>query len=248
MTQKVALITGALSGIGRASAFILARDGYAVAVSGRREDAGIALQKELEAKGAKAIFMPVDVHFEDQIRNFVDKTVQRFGRLDAAINCAGVDGSSLELVNETEDSIDETLNVNIRGTIFAMKHQLRVMIPQRSGAIVNCSSTMARVARPGLGVYCASKRAVEGLTQAGAVEAAPYNVRVNAIAPGSIDTPMLDRVAATRGGKEQIGAHNPLGRVGTAEEAAELIAFLASDKAGFITGQSIPIEGGRLSK
>lgn len=248
MARKVALITGALTGIGRAAAFVLARYDHAVVVSGRSQEAGEALERELAAQGAEAMFVRADVKDETQVSALVDRTVERFGCLDVAVNCAGVDGSSLLLVDETAESIDHILDTNIRGTIFAMKHELRVMLPRRSGAIVNCSSTMAHVARPGLGVYCASKRAVEGLTQAGALEAAAHNVRVNAIAPGSIDTPMLDRVAATRGGKAEIGAHNPLQRVGTAEEAAELIAFLASDKAAFITGQSVPIEGGRLTK
>jgi len=249
MKNRVAVVTGGLSGIGRAAAEMLARHGAAVVVSGRNEAAGAALVQALAFDGARAAYIHCDVRQEADIKALVGHAVSRFGRLDCAVNNAGTDGASRPLVEQTGETYAETFDINVRGTLLCMKYEMQAMMAQgQGGSIVNLSSTMAFRGRPGLGLYCASKMAVEGLTRVGAIEGAAHNIRVNAIAPGQIDTPMLDRVAATRGGKDHIAASVPLKRVGTPEEAANLILFLCSDQSSYITGQSVAIEGGRLAQ
>lgn len=248
MQGKVALVTGALSGIGRAAAVGLARAGARVVVTGRDEAAGAALVAEIKADGGEAKFAPCDVRDEAEIAAAVDLAVKNFGRLDIAVNNAGTDGASRPLIEHTPESYAEAFDINVRGTLLSMKHAMLAMQKSGGGAIVNVSSTMAFRGRPNLGLYCASKHAVEGLTKVGAIEGAAHGIRVNAIAPGQIDTPMLDRVAGhIPGGKEHIAAGPPMKRLGSPEEAADLICYLASDKASYVTGQSVAIEGGRLA-
>ncbi len=248
MQGKVALVTGALTGIGRATAVLLAQKGAIVVVSGRRGAEGAALVKELEALGAKASYLQCDVAREDEIAALVDHAVERFGRLDIAVNNAGTDGASLPLIEHTAETYAECFDINVRGTLLCMKYQMLAMQKTGGGAIVLVSSTMGHRGRPRLGLYCASKHAVEGLVKVGAIEGGPMGIRVNAISPGQIDTPMLDRVAGhIPGGKEHIAAGPPLKRLGTPEEAAELIVFLASDAASYVSGQSVAVEGGKLA-
>ncbi len=247
MRGEVALVTGALSGIGRATAVAFAKRGANVVAAGRDEAKGAEFVDELRALGVEASYRNCDVRHEDQIAALVDHAVERFGKISFAVNNAGTDGASLPLVEHTAETYAEAFDTNARGTLLAMKYEMLAMAKTGGGSIVNLSSTMAFRGRPGLGIYCASKGAVEGLTRVGAIEGAPMGIRVNAIAPGQIDSPMLDRVASTRGGKEHIAAGPPMKRLGTPEEAAELIVFLASPAASYVTGQSVAIEGGRLA-
>lgn len=247
MHGHVALVTGALSGIGRATVTAFARRGASVVVSGRNRDIGAAFVAELRASGTEASYQNCDVRSEDEIAALVAHAVERYGRLDHAVNNAGTEGASLPLTEQTLETYAETFDINVRGILLSMKHEMRAMARTGGGSIVNLSSTMARVGRPGLGLYCASKHAIEGLIKVGAIEGAPLGIRVNGIAPGQVDTPMLDRVAATRGGKQHIANSIPMKRVGTAEEAANLILFLASPEASYVTGQSVAIDGGRLA-
>lgn len=247
MKGRVALVTGALSGIGRATAVEFARRGARVVVSGRNAGAGDALVAELLAAGAIAVYQDCDVRFEPQIEALVALALERFDRLDVAVNNAGADGASLPLTEHTPETYAETFDINVRGVLLSMKHEMRAMTRSGGGSIVNVSSTMAFRGRPGLGLYCASTHAVEGLTRVGAIEGAPFGIRVNGIAPGQIDTPMLDRVAPRVGGKEHIAAGPPMKRLGRPEEAADLITYLASDAASYVTGQTVAIDGGRLA-
>ncbi|MCH7629903.1 SDR family NAD(P)-dependent oxidoreductase [Novosphingobium sp.] len=247
MEGKIALVTGALSGIGRATAVGLAQRGATVIVSGRKADVGAALVAQIEANGGKAVFAPCDVGKPDQIAALVAFAMDRFGRLDIAINNAGTDGASLPLVEHTAETYAECFDVNVRGLLLCMKHEMLAMQRGGGGAIVNVSSTMAFRGRPNLGLYCASKHAVEGLTKVGAIEGAAMGVRVNGIAPGQIESPMLDRVALKVGGKDHIAAGPPMKRLGQPEEAADLICYLASDQASYVTGQTVAVEGGRLA-
>lgn len=247
MKGKVAVVTGALSGIGRAAAIGLARRGARVVISGRNEAAGATLVEEIRASGGEAMFQRCDVRLEKDLKLLVDKAVESYGRLDIAVNNAGTDGASLPLVEQTAENFAECFDINVRGTMLAMKYQMLAMAKTGGGAIVNVSSTMAFRGRPNLGLYCASKHAVEGLVKVGAIEGAAMGIRVNAIAPGQIDTPMLDRIATKVGGKEHIAAGPPMKRLGTPEEAADLIIYLASEQASYVTGQSVAIEGGRLA-
>jgi NAD(P)-dependent dehydrogenase (short-subunit alcohol dehydrogenase family) len=247
MKNKVILITGALTGIGRATAIAFAREGAHVVVCGRHDDAGNALVTELRAVGAEAEYIRADVRHEDDVRGLVDRTVKRFGRLDVAVNNAGTEGKPGPVTEQTAESYASTFDTNVLGTLLSLKHELRVMLPQRQGGIVNVSSTFGRAGGPGASVYVASKHAVEGLTKAAALEVAGSGVRVNVVAPGPIETGMLNRFTGDEEKKAALVSRVPLKRAGLPEEIAQTIVFLASEKASFITGVSIAVDGGKLA-
>src|SRR6478752_1831833 len=243
MSHPVVLITGALAGIGRATALAFAQQGAKVVVSGRRDDAGRTLVTELRAIGAEAEFIRADVRQEADVQNLVDKTVARFGRLDVAVNNAGTEGKPGPVTEQTAESYAATFDTNVLGVLLSMKHELRVMQAQGAGSIVNLSSTMGQRGAGGASLYVASKHAVEGLTKSAALEAAAFGVRVNAVAPGPIETAMLGRFTGTAERKAGLVASIPMKRAGRPEEIAEAILFAASDKASFITGQIISVNG-----
>jgi NAD(P)-dependent dehydrogenase (short-subunit alcohol dehydrogenase family) len=246
-TNPVVLITGALTGIGRATAIAFAQEGARIIVSGRREEEGRKLETELRELGAEAEFIRADVRHEDDVRNLVDQTVQRFGRLDVAVNNAGTEGKTGPITEQSPESYAAAFDTNVLGTLLSLKHELRVMSAQKSGSIVNRSSTFGRVGAPGASLYVASKHAVEGLTKSAALEGAPFGVRVNVVAPGPIETEMLSRFAGSDERKASFAAGVPLKRLGRAEEIADAIVFLASDKASFISGSSVPVNGGKAA-
>jgi NAD(P)-dependent dehydrogenase (short-subunit alcohol dehydrogenase family) len=247
MSKPVILITGALSGIGRATALAFAREGASVVASGRREAEGRALETELRALGAEAAFIQADVRRDDDMRRLVDETVARFGRLDVAVNNAGTEGKPGPLTEQTSESYTAMFDTNVLGTLLGLKHALRVMQPQGAGSIINISSTMGERGAANLALYTASKHAVEGFTKSAALEAAPFGVRVNAVAPGPTDTAMLDRLTGTPGKKAAFYVAVPLKRGAQPDEIADAIVFLASDKASFITGQIIRVNGGKTA-
>ena len=249
MSQSVVLVTGALSGIGRATALAFARAGDRVVISGRRADAGAAFVAELRTLGigSEAEFIRADVSKEDDVRALLDGIVARFGRLDVAVNNAGTEGTPGPLTEQTPESYAGLFDTNVLGTLLSLKHELRVMQPQGSGSIVNVSSTMGERGAANLALYAASKHAVEGLTKSAALEAAPFGVRVNAVAPGPTETAMLDRLTGTPDRKAAFYAAVPLKRGAKPEEIADAIVFLASDKASFITGQVVRINGGKTA-
>jgi NAD(P)-dependent dehydrogenase (short-subunit alcohol dehydrogenase family) len=245
VSGPVVLITGGLTGIGRAAAIAFAKAGNRVVVSGRRPDAGEAVAGELRALGAEAEFIQADVRKEEDVRRLVDRTVERFGRLDAAINNAGTEGKPGPLVEQTADSYAATFDTNVLGTLLSMKHELRVMTAQGAGSIVNISSTYGHEGAKGASIYAGSKHAVEGMTKSAALEAAGSGVRVNAVAPGPTDTGMLNRFTGTAERKAALQSGVPLGRIGQPEEIARAIVFLASDAASFVTGQIVAVDGGK---
>ena len=247
MSKSVVLITGALTGIGRATALAFAREGADVVVSGRRDDAGLALVTELRALGAEAEFVRADVRHEDDVKNLVDKAVARFGRLDVAVNNAGTEGTPGPVTEQTAESYAATFDTNVLGVLLSMKHELRVMQAQGSGSIVNLSSTMGHRGAPGASLYTASKHAVEGLTKSAALESAAFGVRVNAVAPGPVETAMLDRFTGSPERKAGLAAGVPLKRTGRPKEIADAIVFASSAKASFITGQIISVNGGKTA-
>ncbi len=247
MTRPVVLITGALAGIGRATALAFAKDGADLVVSGRNDDAGQTLAAELKALGAQAEFIRADVRHETDVRNLIDKTVARFGRLDVAVNNAGTEGTPGPLTAQTAESYAATFDTNVLGVLLSLKHELRVMQAQGSGSIINLSSTMGHRGAPGASLYTASKHAVEGLTKSAALEAAASGVRVNAVAPGPVETAMLDRFTGNADRKAGLVAGVPMKRVGRPEEIADAIVFVASNKASFITGQIIAVNGGKTA-
>jgi NAD(P)-dependent dehydrogenase (short-subunit alcohol dehydrogenase family) len=245
MNTSVVLITGALTGIGRATAIAFAHEGARIVISGRRDEAGQELVDELRFLEAEAEYWRTDVRHEDQVRALIDKTVARFGRLDVAVNNAGTEGKPGPVIEQTAESYAATFDTNVLGTLLSMKHELRVMMPQGHGSIINVSSTYGRFGAAGASIYAASKHAIEGLTQSAALEAAEFGVRVNVVAPGPIDTGMLTRFTGNDERKAGLVSSVPLKRMGRPEEIAQIIVFLASDKASFSTGATFAADGGK---
>ena len=247
MNQQVVLITGALTGIGRATAIAFAREGARIVVSGRRDEVGQKLATELHEIGVEAEYFRADVRIEDDVRDLVDKTVKRFERLDIAVNNAATEGRGGLVTDQTAESYAATFNTNVLGVLLSMKHELRVMLPQGSGSIVNVSSAYGSVGAPGAAVYVGSKHAVEGMTKSAALEVAGTGVRVNAVAPGTTDTGMLTRFTTTDENKAALVSTVPVKRLATPEEIAHVIVFVASANASYMTGASIPVDGGMLA-
>ena len=247
MNTSVVLITGGLTGIGRATAVAFAKEGVRVVVAGRRDAEGKALEAELRGLGTEASFIKADVRHDDEVRDLVDQTVARFGRLDAAVNTAGTEGNPGPVTEQTAESYAATFDTNVLGTLLSMKHELRAMQAQGSGSIVNISSTYGHQGTRGASVYAASKHAVEGMTKSAALEAAAFGVRVNAVAPGPTETGMLNRFTGTPERKAALVSSVPLGHVGAPEEIARAVVFLASNKASFVTGQILAAHGGKTA-
>jgi NAD(P)-dependent dehydrogenase (short-subunit alcohol dehydrogenase family) len=245
MSSPVVLITGALTGIGRATAVAFAKEGARVVVAGRRDAEGKALEAELRGLGTEASFIKADVRHDDEVRDLVDHTVACFGRLDAAVNTAGTEGHPGPVTEQSADSYAATFDTNVLGTLLSMKHELRAMLAQGSGSIVNISSTYGHLGARGASVYAASKHAVEGLTKSAALEAAGSGVRINAVAPGPTETAMLNRFTGSAERKAGLVAGVPLQRLGEPAEIAAAIVFLASSRSSFTTGQVLSVDGGK---
>jgi NAD(P)-dependent dehydrogenase (short-subunit alcohol dehydrogenase family) len=247
MSNPVVLITGALTGIGRATAIAFAKEGARLVVAGRREDAGRQLTTELRALGAEAEFIRADVRHEDEVRELVDRTVERFGHLDVAVNNAATEGQVGPITDQTAESYAATFDTNVLGVILSMKHEVRVMQGQGSGSIINISSTYGHEGAAGASVYVGSKHAVEGITRSVALEIAKSGIRVNGVAPGPTDTGMLTRFTGTAENKAALVTTVPMGRLGLSEELAKAIVFIASNNASFITGHVLNVDGGKTA-
>src|SRR5258706_14147954 len=245
MTTPVVLITGALTGIGRATALAFAQAGARLVVSGRHDDEGQKLVGELRELGAEAEFVQSDVRHEDDVRNLIDKTVARFGHLDVAVNTAGTEGKPGPVTEQSAESYAATFDTHVLGTLLSMKHEVRVMKGQGSGSIINISTSYGHEGAAGASVYVGSKHAVEGITKSVALEIAKSGIRVNAVAPGPTDTGMLTRFTRTAENKAALVTTVPMARLGLSEELASAIVFIASDQASFITGHVLNVDGGK---
>jgi NAD(P)-dependent dehydrogenase (short-subunit alcohol dehydrogenase family) len=242
---QVVLVTGGLTGIGRAAALAFAKKGAKVVVAGRRQEAGNALVKELRSLGSEAEFINADVRKEGDVRAMVDKTVARFGRLDVAVNNAATEGQVGPITDQTAESFAATFETNVLGVILSMKHEVRAMQAQGSGSIVNISSTYGHEGAAGASIYVGAKHAVEGITKSVALELAKSGIRVNAVAPGPTDTGMLTRFTGTAENKAALVTTVPMDRLGHPGELANAIVFIASDEASFITGHVLNVDGGK---
>ncbi len=248
MESQVILITGALSGIGRATALGAARKGYRIAVSGRNAETGEALVAELAGLGAAAAFIRADVRKDEEVRALVDDVVARFGRLDIAVNNAGTEGQPGPVTAQTAETYAAAFDTNVLGLLLSVKHEARVMQAQGAGSIVNISSSYGHEGAAYASVYSASKHAVEGITKSVALELASAGIRVNAVAPGATDTGMLDRfVGGSQDIKTQLTSSVPFGRAARPEEIASAILYVGSDAASFVTGQILTVDGGKTA-
>jgi NAD(P)-dependent dehydrogenase (short-subunit alcohol dehydrogenase family) len=244
--NKVALVTGGTSGIGKEAALELARAGAKVVVAGRRENEGQEVVQAVEKLGGEARFVKTDVSREGDVKALVDKTVATFGRLDFAFNNAGVEGAAgMTTDKQTEQNFRHVFDINVLGTLLSMKHEIPAIL-KNGGAIVNTSSVVGQVGLPGYGVYTASKHAVNGLTRSAALEFAKQGVRVNAVAFGTIQTPMIDRMVgeSTTNNTERdwLKSVHPVGRLGTVDEAAQAVVAMLENP--FITGSVLTVDGG----
>jgi len=248
MSSPVVLITGALTGIGRATAVAFANDGARVVGSGRHDDAGRKLATELRNLGTEAEFVRTDVRHEKEVKDLVDKIIARFGRLDIAVNNAGTVGTPGSAADVTRESYQEIFDTNVLGVLLCMKYEIRAMLKQGKGSIVNISSSYGKVGGPSAAVYVGSKHAVEGITKSAAIELAGTGVRVNIVGPGPTETGMFSRFAQTPENKANfLEAHIPTKRMGMPEEIANAIVFIGSDKASYIVGASLAVDGGMLA-
>ena len=243
---KVALVTGGGSGIGRATALAFARDGAQVVIGNRNVQRGEETVSIIRAAGGTASFKRTDVLVATEVKALVDHAVTTYGRLDMAFNNAGIEGEAKPtLIDHTEGNFDAVMGVNVKGVWLSMKYEIPRMLEQGGGAIVNCSSVAGVIGFPGIGIYVASKHAVVGPTKTAALEYSARGIRINAVNPAVIDTEMVDRITEGMNmKKDDLTTFHPIGRLGRVEEVAEAVLWLCSDKASFVTGHSMMVDGG----
>lgn len=245
---KVGLVTGGTSGIGRATAVLLAKAGAKVVVAGRRDTEGKETTELLREAGSDGLFVKADVSKASEVETLLQKTVEKFGRLDLAFNNAGIEGSWVPVIRQSEEDWDRTININLKGVWLCMKYEIRQMQKQGfGGAIVNMSSITGLVGSANAAAYCASKHGVIGLTKAAALENARSGIRINAVCPAAIETPMAQRLFGLPAVHKYVLSCHPIGRFGKPTEVAEAVVWLCSDRASFMTGQSLVLDGGYLA-
>lgn len=243
--DKVVFITGGSSGIGKASAIAVAKEGAKVAIADLAQSDYKSVISEIEKGGGQAIFVPCDVTSDNDVKMAIDAVVAKWGRLDVAFNNAGIGGKSAPIAEMDSKNFELVIRINLIGVFYCMKHELAVMQKQKSGSIVNMSSILGQVGFANSSAYSAAKHGIIGLTQTAALEYASQNIRINALGPGFIDTPLLSY--ADKETKDLLVSKHPIGRLGRADEIAKAFLWLASDDASFNNGSYIPVDGGYLA-
>ena len=246
--QKVAIVTGGSSGIGRATAVALAKERVKVTVAARRAKEGEETVQLIKDAGSEGIFVKTDVANEDDIRSLVAKSAKTYGRLDYAFNNAGIEEMMTPLADQTSEIFDQIMNVNVKGVWLSMKYEIPEMIRNGGGAIVNMSSVAGVMGFPQMPIYIASKHAVLGLTKSAALEYAKSGIRINAVAPGGVETDMAKRVGGDHQFLETLTSMHPIGRIANPEEIANTVVWLLSDKASFVLGHTLIVDGGFISR
>jgi NAD(P)-dependent dehydrogenase (short-subunit alcohol dehydrogenase family) len=249
LQNKVALVTGAGSGIGRASSLILAREGAKMVVSDIDASGAEETLSLIKERGGDGVFVHADVSKSNDVQELISRAVSTYGRLDCAYNNAGIEGYMSGRLHEyPEETWDRLVDINIKGVWLCLKYEIPLMLEQGGGAIVNTASVAGLVGARRLSAYIASKHAVVGLTKAAALEYAQDGIRVNAVCPGTIDTPMMDRLIASWKTDEDMDTRQPIGRMGTPAEVAETVAWLCSDAASLVTGIAMAVDGGQTAE
>lgn len=245
---KVAIVTGGTSGIGRETAIAFAKAGAKVVVAGRRDAEGAETAELIRSAGGSGLFVKTDVAKANEVEAMVKKTVETFGRLDVAFNNAGIEGVWVPIISQTEKDFDRTMEINVKGVWLCLRYEIRQMLKQGGGgAIVNMGSISGLMGSAGSAAYGASKHAVIGLTKAAALETAKNRIRVNAVCPAVVETPMGERLFGAPEKKKYALSLHPLGRFGAPSEIASAVLWMCSDNAGFMTGQSLVLDGGFLA-
>ena len=246
LKDKVAIVTGAGSGIGRATANLYAKRGAAVVVSDIDEEGGATTVQQIESDGGRAVFVRADVSIPEDCESLADAAVEHFGRLDIACNNAGIGGADNPIADYDVEDWQQVTSVNLSGVFYSMKYQIPRMLETGGGTIVNMASILGQVGFQNSSAYVAAKHGLVGLTKTAALEYADQNMRVNAVGPAFISTPLLENLDEEV--RDGLVALHPAGRLGEAEEVAELVAFLSSDAASFTNGAYYPVDGGYLAQ
>jgi NAD(P)-dependent dehydrogenase (short-subunit alcohol dehydrogenase family) len=247
--QKVVIVTGGSSGIGKATAIALAQEGAKIVVAARRASEGKETVRLIKEAESEAIFVKTDVAIENDVRSLIEKTVETYGRLDYAFNNAGIGETMTPFVDQTSEKFDQIMNTNVRGVWLSMKYEIPEMISNGGGAIVNNSSAAGILGFPQMPIYIASKHAVLGLTKLAALEYAKSAIRINAVAPGGVDTDMVDRLTEVdKRWRETLTSMHPIGRLSNLEEIANAVVWLLSNRASFVLGHTLLVDGGVVSR